>query len=450
MKHCLAGLIFVALSAAAEPLVVATQPRASVRFKVVGPIDDVAGSTRAVAGQLELDFENIQAARGTVSVNLTTLRTGIDARDQDMQVEFLDTPRFPDAVLTIDALERLTDARLRTSSSVSGDVVGSFQLHGVRRAVKVPVTIQRADAAAVTVTGSFPVAFADYGIPRPRRLFLKLGEVATVEFQAHFVRKEVAPVAVLPVQATVAEVLPPALPPKPPPARKPKRALLAVPLFSGDDAKAKGERLFHSSDLGGVGNKFTCGHCHLKSDERKGLTAQDGFARPAHSLYNSAQRPRFWNGFATNVGDAANICQKYFMKGEGLSSQQRKELTQFLKAISPDPAPELDYRTLYRTYESTLANMQGGDAARGKALADKYCMTCHLDGRVGPTWAPGLYEPDWVVQRVRRLEGHANKRMPPFSMERLPDSDLRDIVSYLTSPASAPPIFNRSERKRAD
>jgi mono/diheme cytochrome c family protein len=93
--------------------------------------------------------------------------------------------------------------------------------------------------------------------------------------------------------------------------------------------------------------------------------------------------------------------------------------------------------------ETLLRDPTGGDMVRGKALADKFCMTCHLDGRVGPVWAPGLYEPDWVVRRVRRLEGHQNKQMPNFTIARLPDTDLRDIVTYLTSPKSAPPVFQR-------
>jgi mono/diheme cytochrome c family protein len=50
-----------------------------------------------------------------------------------------------------------------------------------------------------------------------------------------------------------------------------------------------------------------------------------------------------------------------------------------------------------------------------------------------------------VVRRVRRLEGHQNKQMPNWTIARLPDSDLRDIVTYLTSPASAAPVFDRKK-----
>jgi mono/diheme cytochrome c family protein len=134
-----------------------------------------------------------------------------------------------------------------------------------------------------------------------------------------------------------------------------------------------------------------------------------------------------------------------FMRGAGLAPEQESQLQAFIEAISPDPAVELDYRVAWRTYESAIRDPTGGDPIRGKALADVYCMTCHLEGRVGPSWAPGLYEPDWVVRRVRHLEGHGNKQMPAFTIDRLPDSDLRDIVTYLTSPKVAPPVFNRKK-----
>src|SRR5438067_9374335 len=146
--------------------------------------------------------------------------------------------------------------------------------------------------------------------------------------------------------------------------------------------------------------------------------------------------------YTLSLHDALPIC-------EGLLPEQEALLLRFLEAISPDPSPELDYRALYRTYESPIRDPVGGDAARGKELADHYCMTCHLDGRVGPVWAQGLYDPEWVVRRVRRLEGHQDKQMPPFAMERLPDSDLRDIVNYLTSPKVAAPVCERKRKPNA-
>ncbi|MBX7114162.1 MAG: c-type cytochrome [Myxococcaceae bacterium] len=451
MKRLLLPLCLFSQAVFAGSYRVAPGPHGSIRFTVEGPIDDVKGESRSVEGHLDLDPAAWANGHGVVGLPLDTVRTGIPARDADMREEFLQTSRFPFALLTIDKIERPSATAIAKGQGAEGEAVGTFELHGVRRAVRFTARARLDADGTLWVSGKFAVPFADYNIQRPQRLFFKLGDVADVFFDVAFTDTTTsvasAPTPKVPLQPTVTEVLPLAPPPKPRPPRKPKPQIYKTFAFKGDEPKAKGEHYYYSPEIGGSTNKLTCAHCHARGDERAGLVQADGYARPAHTLFNSAQRPRFWNGFATDAGKAADICQKIFMQGQGLTEAQRSALLAFIEAISPDPSPELDYRTLYRTYESSIRDPAGGDPVRGKELADKYCMTCHLDGRVGPVWAPGLYEADWVVKRVRRLEGHGNRFMPPFSIERLPDTDLRDIVTFLTHPKVAPPIFDRSKRK---
>ncbi len=453
MKKLFLSMMVLSCAAfAADPQWVKT--RGTVRFMVEGPLDDVIGETRQSSGVLTFSPEDWSKGTGAIAVELATIRTGIDQRDRDMRVEFLETSRFPRAVLTIDSIEKPSAPSVAAGATVTGTVVGSFELHGVRRAVKVPITLRLDANGNARVIGKFDAPFSDYNVSRPQRLFLKLGDVAQVTFDMGFEKREEKPVAagsppppaVIVVAPTVTQVQPAAAkPPKPRPPRKPKPALVFTYQFKGDDAKAKGEKLFHAATTGGEGNKMTCFHCHAKSDERDGLLLKDGHTRAANTLFNAGQRPKFWGGFAPTAGKAANICQKQYMLGGGLTETQEAELQAFIDAISADGAPALDYTTTYRSMETLLRDPTGGDAAKGKKLADRFCMTCHLDGRVGPVWAPGLYEPDWVVRRVRRLEGHSNKQMPNWTIARLPDSDLRDIVTYLTSPASAAPVFDRKK-----
>jgi polyisoprenoid-binding protein YceI len=444
----------LSLSAEAAGWSVAPRPHGFVRFKVEGPLDDVNGDARVISGSLEIDPSAWASGHGVVAVDLSQMHTGIDERDRDMRVEFLQTQRFPFALMTIDKIERTSADKLEAGKTAEGEAVGTFEIHGIRRALRVPVKATIDNKGRLTVSGAFEVPFADYGIPRPQRLFLKLGDTSDVTFEVAFVKNVEAPPAPTvtaatapkpPTAPTVATVQPATPKSKPRPPRKPKPGIVITTLFSGDDDKAKGEKLFQSHDLGGPGNTLSCLHCHAKTAERAGLKQVDGYARAGHTLYDSAQRPRFWNGFAPDVVKGSAICQKMFMRGNGFTPEQAKQLGAFLEAISPDPAPELDYRIVYRTYDSAIRDPVGGDPIRGKALADVYCMLCHLDGRAAPTFAPGLYEPDWLVRRVRHLEGHGDKGMPAFTLDRLPDTDLRDIVTFLTSPKVAPPIFNRKK-----
>lgn len=416
--------------------------KGAVFIIIEGPFDDVQGTTKALSGSLEVDPDAWAQGKGSVAVDLDAIRTGIDQRDEDMRVEFLQTARFPKAVLTIDKLERPSAQAIAPNDNVKAEVSGSFEIHGVRRKVSFPLNLHREANGDLRALGTFFVPFGDYSIARPSRLFLKLGDTAKVVFDVTFAQVPEAAPPPKPVEPTVAQVLPPAPKPKPLPKKKPKPALVYKFQFTSGDAKARGEKLFHSESAGGPGNKMTCFHCHAKTEDKE---LKDDHVRAARTLFNASQRESFWNGFATDPAKASAICQKAFMEGNGFTPEQEADLTAFLDAISPQKSAPLDYAVNYSSMETLLQDPTGGNAAKGKKLADKYCMTCHLDGRVGPVWAPGLYEPDWVVRRVRRLEGHANHQMPGFSQARLPDADLRDIVTYLTNTPSAPPIFKRKK-----
>jgi mono/diheme cytochrome c family protein/polyisoprenoid-binding protein YceI len=430
------------------------EPLPRIRFLVEGPLDDVEGFARSGLGDLTLDPAHWGEVTARLSVDLRTMRTGIDTRDEDMRDQFLETTKFPRALLEITRVENASSPGLIPGGTVDGDAVGSLELHGQRRAVRFRLRLQTDSQGHLVATGGFPVVLADYGIHRPERLFLKLGSVAQVQFEATF--RPTDAVAPLPTSErgrmltpTVSNVL--ALLPAPPrPVRRPRPSLQTSYTFPDDprSALSRGERLFHSPSVGGEGNALSCGHCHARTDERNGQIQPDGHVRAAHSLFGAAQRPRFWNGFAETLPKAVQLCAKVNLRRpNGLPAQVVDDLSAYIASLSVDSAPELDYRVLYRTLESPLRDPQGGDVARGRSLGFRYCMTCHLNGRAAPPLLPGLYDAEWVVRRVRRLEGHQDRQEPPFSMDRLPDSELRDIVTWLTSPKSAPPVFPRNSSK---
>src|SRR5678815_2934131 len=97
--------------------------------------------------------------------------------------------RFPEALLTITRLERPSQGVLVPGREGQADAVGTLSLHGKEQPVRIPVWVLLTDEAGqrtLQVTGSFDVPFTEYGIPRPARLFLKLGTVARVRFEATF------------------------------------------------------------------------------------------------------------------------------------------------------------------------------------------------------------------------------------------------------------------------
>ena len=435
----------------------------SVTFVVDAPLDSITGVSHAVTGELQTDLSSWTDTRAWVSVDLSRFATGISLRDEDLRDQFFQVDQYPAAVLTVSGLERISNPVLAPEMDAQADAIASFSLHGVTKALRIPVTVRRRDAAGriqVTVQGSFTAVFADYAIPRPSRLFLKLGDRAKVTFRATFMRNAepdaLASASQGPPKAPAVNAPQPKAPvheaERPVVARKPVRARTKVAalgyLYSLTRPEGRGERLFTDATVGGPRNVLACASCHALSDERFGILTATGTVKPATSLWNSAQRPGYWQGFAATVDKATDICVKRFMlKPEGGTPGQLTDLAAYLKKLSPDVQPPLDYAALLYTRHTGIDRATAGDAPQGQKLATRYCEPCHANGSVRPPLTQGLYEEDYLVRRVREIPGHDNQQMPPLSVARLSDSELRDIVTYLVGDPSQR-IFKRKKAPR--
>jgi polyisoprenoid-binding protein YceI/mono/diheme cytochrome c family protein len=475
------GLILVGLgallleapsaSAAASRFILARTPSPEVIFTVDAPLDSITGLSRAVTGSAFFDLETLDLSSSRIVADPRSFQTGISLRDEDLRDQFFEADHWPEIVLAVQKLSRFSRNGLADGERVQADAQALFTVHGVTRSVTFPVELERHDIGGKTslgVHGAFQVALADYQIRRPTRLFLKLGEVAQVRFDATFVRQstegagaalaEAPPHTAQPSADTgpsfgapkrVAQRGPPVV------ARLPHRTAHKGPTqpsfeFAFNTPEGRGERLYYDATIGGPGNALSCASCHSTADERLGFLQTGGTVRPAHSLYNGAQRPSFWQGFSSNAGNAGSFCARMFMLlPKGFDAGQQRDLQAFLLKISPDPAPGLDYQALILARRSELTNPLKGDPKAGAKLTHRYCESCHAEGAMRPALTPGLYEADYLVKRVRWQQGHDSRQMPPMSIDRLTDSELRDIITYLVGDESQR-IFKRNRAARAD
>jgi len=472
----LAVLFLSAAGRAAGPQTYAllAEPAAQVRFTLNAPLDSIVGSSKRISGTVKLDPAAWGSGTARIEVDLSSFRTGVALRDEDLRDQFFEAERFHAAVLTIASFDRISPAVLGPDQDFQAEAVGTFSLHGMDRPIRVAITGHTVGAGAqqsLVVRGTFSVPLADYRIQRPSRLFLKVGEVAVVDFSAAFSAAPPgsSPPPLAPSSPAV-ESRPAASPtpstahaaaPKPPPAAADLMALPAsrVPVrpkrdrgptfeFAFNTPEGRGERLYHDASIGGPGNLVTCESCHANFDERAGLASHDGFVRPSRPLYDSFHRSTFWQGVAATPGKAASVCAKmYMLKPQGLDEARQADLAAYLEKISPDAAPDLDYRTMILTKKTDLVNPLAGDARSGARLERRYCEACHGEGKMRPPLTPGLYEPDYLIRRVRWLEGHDALQMPPSYLDRLNDTELRDIVSYLCDESQR--VFKRKGRHTA-
>ena len=442
-KTLLAVLLLPALAGAEPRAWTLRKGTGRARFRVVAPLDAIEGTSAGLSGELRFDEASWAEGTGKIRIALTGFTTGLSLRDEDLRDQFFAVDRFPEAVLTITRLERPSQGILVPGREGQADVVGTLSLHGKDQPVRIPIWVLLIDEAGhrdLQVNGTFDVPFTEYGIPRPARLFLKLGTVAQVRFEATF---RGAP----PATPAVALAAPPSAPSAA--ASRPPKVELSVSVarrpdkpktqprpatweFAFTSPEGRGERLFRDPAVGGEQNALACASCHSWRDERTGALDSLGHTSSSSSVWNSARRSTFWRGFAATPEEATDLCVRRFMlRPGGGDPTQLGDLAAYLRRISPDSAPPLDYRPLLLGRKTAIDRPTGGDGKRGAVLTERFCGRCHADGAMRPPLEVGLYEPDYLVARVRWIAPHDARQMPPMALDRLTDTELRDIVTYL-------------------
>jgi polyisoprenoid-binding protein YceI/mono/diheme cytochrome c family protein len=455
-SRVLAFALLVSLGASAEPRVWTLQkPSARARFTVEAPLDAIHGASNGLSGTLTFAEEAWASGGGRIRIDLTGFTTGLSLRDEDLRDQFFQVDKFPEAILLLSSIERVTAAALTLDTDVQADAVGTLSLHGQTKPVRVPIAVRLSEASGqrdLQVRGSFEVPMAEFGIPRPARLFLKLGTVAQVSFEASF--RAAAPSSVSKAVAAVApasgSVVSPKSLPFPPMslsvvvARRSKSASRAPAWdFALTSPEGRGERLFREPTVGSELNANSCSSCHSVRDERTGLFDALGHVKSNATLWDSGRRPVYWRSFVDSLEQGIDICvRKFMLKPSGAAKEQLADLAAYLRRISPDVQPPQDYSGIVLGRQTAIDRPTGGNAERGAVLTERYCNYCHAEGALRPPLTVGLYEADYLVKRVRWIAGHDAKQMPPMSMERLRDSELRDIVTYLVGD-DASHIFHR-------
>ena len=143
------------------------------------------GRTPKVSGTLTVAGGAVTAA--TVTADLTALQSDRPPRDAQLRQQALQTDQFPTATFVLAEPIPLPGVPADGQAFLV-TAQGSLTLHGVTRAVSVPLQA-KLTGGVVTVVGSLPISFADYGIVPPQALIvLAVDDHGTMELQLHFAR----------------------------------------------------------------------------------------------------------------------------------------------------------------------------------------------------------------------------------------------------------------------
>lgn len=148
--------------------------------------NEAVGRTDDVSGSMTIEGNEITAV--DVEVDMTTLVSDRDRRDNALRDRGLETDRFPRA--SFDLTEPISiAAEPEPGETIRTEATGEFTLHGVTKEITIPIDA-RSTQQRITVVSSFDVALADYRIEPPTipGRVISVSETGTVELQLHFVK----------------------------------------------------------------------------------------------------------------------------------------------------------------------------------------------------------------------------------------------------------------------
>jgi polyisoprenoid-binding protein YceI len=137
-------------------------------------------TTGAFSGDLVLLADGSFAKGSLVAVELDTLRSDNDLRDEWIKINTLQTRRFPRAEFDV---ARVTDVPLPlpADGEWTARLIGTMRIHGVERELAWELRTTRA-AGEMRVRGSTTFHFGDYGMDVPaNRLVLSVVDLVSLE-----------------------------------------------------------------------------------------------------------------------------------------------------------------------------------------------------------------------------------------------------------------------------
>ena len=157
----------------------------TVYFRSSARLEFIEGKTTNLAGGFTVDPQNTSSGvTGLFQVDLRTLRTGIEMRDEHMRERHLQTDQYPFAYFSIEKVSGLPAAlKSDTTYTVSGS--GTFYIHGGKRSIPISLEVRAHpgdhNPDGIRVRAKFSLNLDEFGIPRPKALFLKLAETINIE-----------------------------------------------------------------------------------------------------------------------------------------------------------------------------------------------------------------------------------------------------------------------------
>lgn len=193
--------------AIAQQMTFTALPYSRATFKTEAPLETVVGTTSgpAVTGTLTGDPTKPRFATGTIKVDLSTLKTGIERRDAEMRSKnFLDTETEANRYAIFELKSADIADPLEPGKEMTARITGILTIKqkpvetiADGRITYIKMTPEQLETQRrfgytsdnLRVKATFRTSFTDHGMQVPQILFLKLSNEIQLETDLIFVRQ---------------------------------------------------------------------------------------------------------------------------------------------------------------------------------------------------------------------------------------------------------------------
>jgi polyisoprenoid-binding protein YceI len=146
--------------------------RNQASFFSTTPLEDITGISNAVKGKITFNVADVKSLKGSISIPVASLKTGIDLRDEHLRSDnWLDAEGYPEITFLI---KKVGDVKVLADNKLEAKVTGDFTAHGVTKEVVTIVTMtyldeseqtkQRAPGDLLGVQATFNIVLSDYNV----------------------------------------------------------------------------------------------------------------------------------------------------------------------------------------------------------------------------------------------------------------------------------------------
>lgn len=168
----------------------------SAQFTSSAPLETVTGTTSAVNGDITADLSDPTSLRGTVTIPVASIRTGVDLRDEHLQGEqWLNAAEHPNLEFEVTSVRRRGGARsLGHNDTANVLITGNMTIHGVTRELTVPAQVtyyviegsELEGSYGITsnilrVSATFDIELDDFGVNVPGPLQAKVSNELSLQ-----------------------------------------------------------------------------------------------------------------------------------------------------------------------------------------------------------------------------------------------------------------------------